>query len=257
MTHAEVRERLTDAMLTPGAGGIEAVLRDPGHEAVALRAHLAACAACAHEAAALQATALLLAAGAPDSLRPSADVRSRTLQAARASRGQAPRARPSPAARWRFARPSALASIAAALVLAAGLAGVAGGVILSGQRDAARQQLAELRTLSASSQAVLADPAAIRLALAGPAASGSVALSPSTGQLVVIATGLPALAGSGRYECFLERGGQRTMIGWMETSADLAWWAGPVAWLDSPGKAGDRFLVLAAGSGDPVLSGQF
>ncbi|MFI5255176.1 MAG: hypothetical protein ACHQ15_06950 [Candidatus Limnocylindrales bacterium] len=271
MTHAEVRERLADALLDPGAGGIEAVLHDPGHEGVALRAHLVACAACAHEAAALQATAVLLAAGAPDSLRPSADVRARTLQAARASRVRASRVhasrvhasrvhaseRPSPAARWRFARPSALTTIAAALVLAVALAGIAGGVILSRQRDEARQQLAELRTLSASSQALLADPAAIRLALAGPAASGTVALSPATGQLVVIATGLPTLAGAGRYECFLERGGQRTMIGWMETSAELAWWAGPIAWLDSPGQAGDRFLVLAGGSGDPVLSGQF
>jgi hypothetical protein len=252
MTHAEVRERLADALLAPGAGGIDAALGDPSDDGAALRAHLAGCAACTGELAALRAIGALLTAAAPDSLTASTVARQRTLAAARASRAQ-----PNPPLRPWLVRPYALAALAAAVILVAGLAGLAGGLALTSQRDEARAQLAELRTLTVSSQALLADSTSVRLALAGPGGHGSVAISPSSGQLVAIAIGLPALPGGGRYDCFIERDGVRTWIGWMTSSADLAWWAGEITWVSSPGRPGDRFLVVADAGGEPVLSGQF
>jgi hypothetical protein len=143
------------------------------------------------------------------------------------------------------------------LVLAAAVGGILGGVVLSGQRDEAARQLADLRTLTAASQQLLADQGAVRLALAGPAGQGSVALSRSSGRLVVIATGLPALADGQRYDCFVERAGTRTWIGWMEASDGLAWWAGELSWTAGPFQAGDGFLVLVGSDGEPVLSGRF
>jgi len=83
-----------------------------------------------------------------------------------------------------------------------------------------------------------------------------VALSPSSGRVVVIATGLPALSGGSRYDCFIEHDGVRTWIGWMETSADVAWWSGEISWSAAPGQPGDRFLVVG-GTGEVMLSGQF
>jgi hypothetical protein len=249
MTHAEVRERLADALLAPGAGGMDAALGDPSDDGAALRAHLAGCATCTGELAALRATGVLLTAAAPDSLTASTVARERTLVAARASRAQ-----PNPFPRPRLLRPAALAALAAAVIVAAG---VVGGLTLTSQRDEAQQQLAELRTLTVSSQELLADSSSVRLALAGPGGQGSVALSPSSGRLVVVATGLPVLPGGGRYACFIERDGVRTWIGAMRWSGDLAWWSGEISWVSSPGRPGDRFLVVPSAGDEPVLSGQF
>jgi hypothetical protein len=258
MTHAEVRERLADALLSPASGGLDAALDDPSAEGAALRDHLGGCAACSAELAALLATGVLLAAAAPDTLRASSATRARTLAAAVSSRGRADSRTPPDLRSWpRLARPSARAAIAAVLILAAAAGGTLGGLTLSGQRDEARLQVAQLRTLTVASQQLLADPTAVRLALAGTAGQGSVALSRSSGRVVVIATGLPRLPQGARYDCWIEREGARTWIGWMEASDDLAWWSGEIAWGVSPGQAGDRFLVIGGNGGEPVLSGRF
>jgi hypothetical protein len=249
VTHAEVRERLADALLSPGTGGLDAALGDPGTDAVAMREHLAGCPSCTAELAALRATGALLAAAAPDSLTAPLAVRVRTLAAVRAARP-----RPLPVRSWRPTRTVAFAALAAAVIVVAGLAG---GIGLIGQRDAADRRVAELQTLATASRDVLADPAAIRLALAGPGGDGSVVLSPGSGRLVVVARGLPALPEGGHYGCYIERGGQRTWIGSMSASADLAWWVGWISEVASPGQAGDRFLVTAGPDDRPLLSGQF
>src|SRR3990170_4652338 len=66
-----------------------------------------------------------------------------------------------------------VAAMAAVVVLVAGLAG---GLALVDQRQEADRQGAELGELMAATQAVLADPAVVRIDLAGPGGSGSVLL---------------------------------------------------------------------------------
>src|SRR3990172_353760 len=70
--------------------------------------------------------------------------------------------------------------------------------------------------------------------LAGPGGSGRVLIGSSSGRLVAFSSTLPALPAGLRYECFIERGGVRTWIGWMHWSADLAYWSGPVSGIPFP-----------------------
>ena len=249
MDHAEVRERLADALLSTGDGGLEAAVADTSG-AAELRAHLAACAPCSRELDALRAMGALLAAAAPDSLAASAAVRERVMAAA--GETGAPAAVPIPLRLRRRLLPL-VAAMAAVMVL---VAGVAGGLALVGQRQEADRQVAELGALMAATQAILADPASVRVDLAGPGGSGSVLIGSSSGRLVAFSSTLPALSAGGRYECYVERGGVRTWIGWMHWSAGLAYWSGPAPEVAFPWRPGDRFLVTEGRDGLPVLVGE-
>src|SRR3990170_1221199 len=145
-----------------------------------------------------------------------------------------------------------VAAMAAVVVL---MAGLAGGLALVDQRQEADRQVAELGELMAATQAILADPAFVRIDLAGPGGSGSVLIGSSSGRLVAFSSTLPALPAGLRYECFIERGGVRTWIGWMHWSGDLAYWSGPVSGIALPWRPGDRFLVTEGRDGVPVLVG--
>jgi hypothetical protein len=255
MDHAEVRERLADALLSPRDGGLEAAIADASGAGEALRAHIASCPSCARELDALRATGALLAAAAPDALTASAAVRERVMATARGAGVQlevAPR-RPRPFVLPRGLRvPPAAVAMAAVVVLVAGLVG---GLALVDQRQEADRQLAELTALAASTQEILADPASVRIDLAGPGGSGSVLIGPSSGKLVAVSSTLPAPPAGRRYDCFVERGGIRTWIGWMHWSGDLAYWAGTVAGVSPPWQPGDAFVVTEDGDPAPALSG--
>jgi len=249
MDHAEARERLADALLAPRDGGLEAALADPSATGVELRAHLAACAPCSRELDALRAIGALLATAAPDSLAAPPSLRERVMAAV--GETGAPAAAPIPLRPRRRLLPL-VAAMAAVVVLVAGLAG---GLALVGQRQEADRQVAELGDLMAATQAILADPAFVRIDLAGPGGSGSVLIGSSSGRLVAFSSTLPALPAGLRYECFIERGGVRTWIGWMHWSGDLAYWSGPVSGIALPWRPGDRFLVTEGRDGVPVLVG--
>jgi hypothetical protein len=249
MDHAEARERLADALLAPRDGGLEATLADPSATGVELRAHLAACAPCSRELDALRAIGALLAAAAPDSLAAPPSLRERVMAAV--GETGAPAAAPIPLRPRRRLLPL-VAAMAAVVVLVAGLAG---GLALVGQRQDADRQVAELGDLMAATQAILADPASVRVDLAGPGGSGSVLIGSSSGRLVAFSSTLSALPAGGRYECYVERGGVRTWIGWMHWSAGLAYWSGPVSGIALPWRPGDRFLVTEGRDGVPVLVG--
>ena len=250
MNHAEVRERLADALLSPRDGGLEAAVADASATGVELRAHLAACAPCSRELDALRAIGALLVVAAPDTLSASAAVRERVMTAV--GEVDAPAAAPIPLRPRRRVLPL-VAAMAAVVVLVAGLAG---GLALVGQRQEADQQVAELRELMAGTQAILADPASVRLDLAGPGGSGSVLIGPTSGRLVALSSTLPALPAGERYECYVERGGVRTWIGWMHWSAGIAYWSGSVSGIALPWRPGDRFLVTKGRDGLPVLVGE-
>src|SRR3989337_69242 len=218
MDHAEARERLADALLAPRDGGLEAALADPSATGLELRAHLAACAPCSRELDALRAMGALLATAAPDSLAAPPSLRERVMAAV--GETGAPAAAPIPLRPRRRLLPL-VAAMAAVVVLVA----------------------------------VLAGPAFVRIDLAGPGGSGSVLIGSSSGRLVAFSSTLPALPAGLRYECFIERGGVRTWIGWMHWSADLAYWSGPVSGIALPWRPGDRFLVTEGRDGVPVRVG--
>ncbi len=249
MDHAEARERLADALLAPRDGGLEAALVDPSATGVELRAHLAACGPCSREVDALRAVGALLAVAAPDSLSAPPSVRERVMAAVGEIGG--PAAPPIPLRPRRRLLPL-VAAMAAAVVLVAGLTG---GLVLLGERQEADRQVAELGALMAATQAILADPASVRIDLAGPGGSGSVLIGSSSGRLVAFSSTLPALPAGVRYECYVERGGVRTWIGWMHWNAGLAYWSGPVSGIALPWRPGDRFLVTEGRDGVPVLVG--
>ena len=126
-----------------------------------------------------------------------------SLPASRANRG--------PVLGW-------IAAIAAAVVLSV----ITTTVIVGNRVD---QQLAEqaetvsaLEEVTTATLAITAQPDAEHVALAGttdPALAGSLAFSPSTTQLVVVATGLTNPPAGQEYRCWVEIDGQRQRVGKM------------------------------------------
>ena len=110
---------------------------------------------------------------------------------------------------------------------------------------------------------VEAEPDVKRVLLAaasGPAPSGTLLFSPTTSDLVVVATGLTAAPAGQEYRCWVLINGTRLDVGRMDVGGGLAYWVGPVAGLTGLA-AGAPFGVSLAtingplAPGDPVLSG--
>ena len=95
---------------------------------------------------------------------------------------------------------------------------------------------------------------------AGGDASGSLAFSATSGDLVAVATGLAPLGADQEYGCWIEADGARTRIGRMYPAGEVWSWAGPVADLGVvPQDAVFGVSVGPAGGGPdaiPVLTGQ-
>ena len=90
--------------------------------------------------------------------------------------------------------------------------------------------------------AVAAQPDATSVALVGtddPALAGSVLFSPSTADVVVVATGMTEPAANQAYMCWLDTGSGRVRIGKMFFGGDLAYWAGRVRRDRRAGRPGD------------------
>ena len=87
---------------------------------------------------------------------------------------------------------------------------------------------------------------------------GFVAMSPGSGDLVVLSDALEPPLGGAEYECYLQRDDERSFIGNMHQASDELWfWAGGVAEPPDAGLPGDEFLVILQGSTEPTLSGEF
>jgi hypothetical protein len=162
---------------------------------------------------------------------------------------------------------AAVAVLAAALVIAVG-AGVLAYRSLSTELTATTtEQAQQIRVLEATTRATLAitaAPDAVRVPLTatpgGGDAVGTLLFSPSSGDLVAVASDL-APEGSGQeYGCWIEVDGTRTRIGKMYWAGDLWAWAGPVpAMADVPDGA---VFGVSLGPADgasgatPVLTGE-
>lgn len=257
--HAEVRERLQDALLGPGK--LAALDAEDGADAVALREHLARCGACRAEEDALRQTAALLALAAPDDLRAPEGARERVLEGVAGTgvvrlptaRGTRPLAA---ARRWSARSPVTALAAAVALLLLGG--GVLLGLDLVAQRDRSAQQARELARIAAQTDRLLARPTAVAITLraADGTPGGTLIHDPAAGEIVVMSSILEEPAG-GPYACYLERGGQRLRVGWMHYANGVAYWAGPMDELADAGRPGDRFVVVVEATEEAVLVGTF
>jgi hypothetical protein len=171
--------------------------------------------------------------------------RARGPEAAAGAPGSAPdagQAGPTPLrSNRRSGAPRWIAGIAAAVVLA--VAGTA--IVVGGQRDAAIAErdaelarradaVAALERITAASLRVATQPDAANVALEDTGsdgeqeAAGTLAFSPGSRELVVIATGLPRPAEGREFRCWVEDDGGRRPVGRMYFARDLAFWVGEV-----------------------------
>jgi hypothetical protein len=278
MDHAEARELLEIAAVEPG--GFARLVAGDTPEAAALAGHLAGCTDCAAELERLRRSATVIR----DAVRlmPPPDLRERTLamvaavgrprgpEAAVMADPVAPAAPAIPAteaigldavrkARFgRAPRPAMwLASLAAAIVIAV----VGTTVLVGGSRD---RQIDELREVAAWTIRVDRQADVRHVALASAAAggpTGTLIFSPSSADVVVVATGLTPPAAGMEYRCWVETGGARQRVGRMFLGAGLAYWVGTASSLTGlgPGSTFGISMVPLTGDsvgGEPVVFGQ-
>jgi hypothetical protein len=284
MEHAEARELLEIAAVEPG--GFERLAAGDTLDAASLAGHIAGCLECAAEMERLRRASAVIRYAVRTS--PPAELRDRTLAIVAAvgrprgagSPGLAAAVAGGPASsathpidleRARGSRRAApgiglwVASVAAAVVIAV----VGTSLFLVPSRDSVIQsqanQIASLAKVATWSLRIDGEPDAKYVELDAPSGAsglaGTLAFSPTTKELVVLAEGLAQPPRGMQYRCWVEIGGSRRRIGQMFFGGEVAFWVGPV---DEIGGAasGTRFgisLVPADGqslSGDPVLLGE-
>lgn len=287
MDHQEVLEQLELAAVEPG--GLDRLMAGDTMAAAAIAGHLAGCEACAGELERLRrATPLLrdvVRTTPPPELREQtlAFVRERGIQrGAEVRAGPATPAR-SPDAAWPVeaveavgttaspSRPGRIrgvlpwvATIAAAVVISV----VASAAWLGGridERSAVQDRvIAGLEAVTGATLALTARPDVQRVALAptgGTAAEGTLLFSPSTSELVVVASGLDRPPDGQEYRCWVLIDGERYDVGRMNFADDLAFWAGdtPEVAGAAPGTTFGVSLREVGESGspaDPVIVGE-
>jgi len=289
MEHAEARELLEIAAVEPG--GFARLVAGDTPDAAALAGHLAGCPACAAEMERLRLSAVVIR----DAVRllPPPELREQTLAYVAAlgrPRGPAANEEPlvsavpvssaaSPASPAEpldlgkarrglvggVSRPGVwVAALVAAVVIA-----VAGTAIFVGAaRDRQGADLAEeissLRDVATWTIRVDSQRDARHVALApaaGGGPTGTLIFSPSSTDVVVVATGLTPPAAGQEYRCWVETGGSRQRVGRMFLGADLFYWVGRASSLTGlgPGSTFGISLVPVTGEsvdGAPVLVGQ-
>jgi hypothetical protein len=278
MDHDATREQLELAAVEPG--GLERLMAGDTASAQAVAAHLAGCASCTDELARLERASALL--GETVREMPSPDLWARTLAAIRVEGVQRPLAAALPVAaasdEWPIVTTAApverrrqvapfvgwAASVAAAVVLSVAATWLLVGARVDGQLASQSASIAALEEVTTATLTVTGQPDAEHVRLDGvsdPKLDGSLAYSPTTTELVVVATGLTPPSEGLEYRCWVEVDGTRHRVGRMFFSHDLAYWVGPapaVSGLSSDATFGVS-LVGASGAAvdsDPVLLGK-
>jgi hypothetical protein len=271
MDHDATREQLELAAVEPD--GFDRLMAGDTATAQAVAAHLAGCPSCADELARLERASRLIRAAVQET--PSPDLRARTLAAVRAEgvpRGPAvPVARPpEPASppqaigRGRI-RPAVgwIATIAAAVALSVVTTTLVVGARVDERLALQAETISALQEVTSATMQITAKPDAEHVVLAGvtdKTLDGTLAFSPSTAELVVVAMGLTPPAAGLEYRCWVQVGGSRKRVGKMFFSASLAYWVGPAPAVSglSAGATFGVSLVDASGAAvdtDPVLVG--
>lgn len=258
MDHETTREQLELAAVEPG--GLERLMAGDTRAAQAVAAHLAGCETCTDELRRLEHAAGVIRRTLRE--QPPADLRQRSLALVRSAgfpRRASAVAGPSPVG-VRRRRWSPALGWAAATAAAVALSVLATSAIVGGRIDSQLAQQAKtveaLQEVTIATLQVTAEADARRVSMAGiqSDAQGQVVFSPSSSDLVVVATGLTEPPAGQEYRCWVEKAGARERVGKMFFSDDLAYWVGPVpAVADLTGEA--RFgvtLVTLDGSADGV-----
>jgi hypothetical protein len=296
MDHDAAREQMELAAIEPD--GLERLMAGDTPTAQAVAGHLAGCAACSDELARLQRSAALIKGSVR--AMPPADLRARTLAAIRAEGVLRPlpgiaastAAAAATAAVATTASPGAAvpdtedaaagrrgvsferrrlapilgwaATIAAAVVLSVLATSYLVGSRVDSHLAAQAVAIKGLQEITTTTLTVTGQPDAEHVALANatdPEVYGGLTYSPSTADLVVVASGLTPPPSGLEYRCWVEVNGTRQRIGKMFFNDDLAFWAGPSAAVEglSSGATFGVSLVDAGGSAidtDPVLVGE-
>ena len=276
MDHAEALESMEIAAAEPD--GLDRLMAGDTSEAAAVAGHLAGCEACAGELIRLRrvaATARAVIAEAPDpALKERTLAYVRALGVDRQGRDEVPgdagvvpeTAGTTPAAlsaapgrRLPFAW---LAGIAAALLLV-GVVGYGLGAGFGQEAPHSDSPAAVLADAATAALDLAAQPGTLAVQLAptpaGGGATGRLAFNGGSGELVMVASGLPSPEAGAVYGCWVEAGGERRRIGTMYAAGDELWaWSGAADGLDAL-PAGAVFGVsLVPGDGGaavPVLTG--
>ena len=281
MDHDAARERLELAAVEPG--GLERLMAGDTASAQAVAAHLAGCPSCTDELARLQRAAVLIGEAVRE--MPSPGLKARTMAAIRAEGVQRPlmtaaapvggmsalieAARPVPAPvpidRGRRVAPALgwVATIAAAVALSIVTTSFVVGGRVDGQLATQAETISALEEVTTATLSITAQSDSAHVALASttdPGLTGSLAYSPSSAQLVIVATGLKPPAAGLEYRCWVQVGGGRVRVGKMFFSQDIAYWVGaaPVVSGVQHGATFGVSLVGASGTsveGDAVLQG--
>ena len=285
MDHDAVREQMELAAVEPD--GLERLMAGDTPTAQAVAGHLAGCPECTEELERLQRSAVLVRETVRE--MPSPDLKARTLAAIRAegvvrplvaatspagSAGAvevpavtaAPLPEPVSLERRRRLTPilGGFAILAAAVVLSVLATSYLVGSRVDSQLAAQSVAIKGLQEITTATLTVTAQPDAEHVALAGvsdPELYGGLTYSPSTSELVVVASGLTPPPAGLEYRCWVEVGGKRERVGKMFFNEDLAFWVGPSPAIEglSTGATFGVSLVDAAGSSvdsDPVLLGE-
>jgi hypothetical protein len=285
MDHDDVREQLELAAVEPD--GLDRLMAGDTATAAAIAGHLAGCDSCTTELERLRRGVPLLR----DVVRtsPPADLRERTLAYVRdrgvargpsSAVGEAPAAAPAgnvldgapahPAPSQRrggLGRGGRALPWVAAIAAAVAISVAATSFLIQSSVDqrlaTAADAIRDLGAVTIATLDVTAEADSRRVALAaadGSSRRGSLVFSPSTTELVVVATGLATPPAGQEYRCWVEVGGQRQRIGRMFFGGDIAYWIGDVAVIASV-PAGSRFGVSLTAVGgttldaEPVIAG--
>ena len=271
MEHDEVLEQLELAAVEPD--GLARLMAGDTAIAAAVAGHLAGCDACAGEFERLGRAAALLR----DVVRttPSADLRERTLAYVRehgVARGAAAAPATVAVAASGDAMPAVttasgtqvpgratrllpwVTSIAAIIALALAATSFLTIQQLSQQLAAQERAIGGLEAVTTATLEITADPDAQRVALAATDSdtSGTLLFSPTTTELVVVATGLELPPAGQEYRCWLEIDGDRESVGKMFFADDLAFWVGETPAVSAAGP-GTTFGVSLTDLDDPSL----
>lgn len=242
MDHDATREQLELAAVEPG--GLERLMAGDTPAAQAVAAHIAGCSACADELARLERASRVI--GQIVREQPPADLRDRTLASIRANgvqrgpsvgplnapvlpdtpvdvTGRGPGGR---AGRGRTAL-GWVAAIAAIVIVSVVATSAIVGTRVDERLAAQATEIEALERVTVATLAVTAEPDVQRVALAGTGATGTIVYSPSSTELVVVATGLTPPPAGLEYRCWIEQAGDREGVGKMFFSDDLAYWIGP------------------------------
>jgi hypothetical protein len=274
MEHAEALERIEIAAVEPL--GLERLMAGDTPDGAAVAGHLAGCPSCTAELDRIRRTATI--AREVIAAQPDPALRERTLTLVHAVGRKRPGAaapvdappRVVPAVAQpgrrsgRIPRLAWVAGVAAALIVASAIGFTAGGASRDRSIAGADREIAVLSQTTTLTMRIESQPDARSVSLAatpaGSGATGSLAFSPVTGDLVVIATGLPVEGAGQEYGCWVEVNGDRRRLGRMYWGGDIATWAGPAVGLTDlpPGTVFGVSLGPAGGGTDatPVLTGR-